>query len=76
LERGLRGPWRLLAPEFVDQPIRRDHLAYTNDQGTEQPPLQAAAERDRPLLADDFEGPKDPEVEHVHSLVAPGTNAG
>src|SRR5262249_49983499 len=70
LERGRRCLRPLLAPELLDDPIARKHLARVDQQEREQRTLLLAAEQDRAGLVDGFERPEDPELDH-RRFVAP-----
>ena len=55
---------RPLAPQLIDQPFARHHLAAAQHQDCQQRPLLRAAERNRPLPLDHLDRPQDTEVEH------------
>ncbi len=64
LERCRRRPWRVLAPHIVDQALRGNDLPGAQEQRREDGALPQAAERQRAVVADDFERAEQPELEH------------
>ena len=62
---------RLLAPQLVDQLVRRDRLVGTSQQDRQQRTLQAADDGDCPPVLVDFERAEDPEL---HDSVPPKSN--
>ena len=60
-----RARGRPLAPQLVDQPIGRQHLAAVNQQHSQQRTLLSAAQRDQATILRDLKRPKYPKV-HAH----------
>jgi hypothetical protein len=56
---------RVLAPELVEQLVRRDHAPCVERQQAQQRALLLPAERERPAVARDLEWPEDANVEHT-----------
>ena len=52
---------RILAPELVDQPVRRDHLVRVDEKQREQRPLLGSAQRDLARIVPYLERPENPE---------------
>ena len=57
------GPRRRLAPELIDQPLRRDDLVHTQEQCCEQRPLLRAPESDGAAAEAHLERAEDQELE-------------
>ena len=55
LQRLGRGRSCVLAPELLDQPVGRDHLAAVEEKQRQESALLVAAERDRLAVADHFQ---------------------
>ena len=58
---------RLLAPQPVDQPIRRDGLAAMHEQHRQQRPLLGATQRQLAVLIDHLKRPQDSKLDHVYA---------
>ena len=71
LQRCRRRLRRLLTPELVDKPVCGHDLACAHQQEAEKRPLLLPTERDRAVVADDFERSEDPEVRHLSGLYHP-----
>ena len=63
LERGRRSSRRLLAPEEVDQPVRRDYAPRFQHEDREKRALLGTSERDVPGLVRDLERAEYPVVQ-------------
>jgi hypothetical protein len=59
----------MLAPELVDEALRRDGLVRTKKKQCEERALVPAAERHRRLPIEDLEGTEDPELQHCIRVV-------
>ncbi len=64
LERGRRRPRRVLAPQLVDQPLRRDGLVRAQEQQRQDRALVPPAQRDGRSVVEHLERAEDPELEH------------
>jgi hypothetical protein len=53
---------RILTPDGVDQAVARDGLIRMEQKNSEQRALLAAAERERPAVQPNLDGPKDSEL--------------
>ena len=62
LERGRRGPRRLLTPEKIDEAVGRDDPAGLEQERGEEGLLTMAAQRDEAAVALDLERAQDPEL--------------
>ena len=60
--RVLRTGGRILAPDLIDEVVRRDGLANVQDKERENRPLQTAADLDAAAWSDDFERAQDLEL--------------
>src|SRR5205085_4617067 len=75
LQRGRRGPGRLLAPERVDDPVGRDDPVHVEQKQGEKGALLLSAELQRLAFVGHLERPENPKFEHV-TFVAPSEAGG
>ena len=59
----------MLAPELIDEALRRDRLVGVQEQDREQRSLIPSAERNGLLPVEHLEGAEDPELEHFALVV-------
>ena len=60
--RVMRTGRRIVAPDLIDEVVRRDGLADVQDKEREDRPLQTAADLDAAAWSDDFERAQDLEL--------------
>src|SRR2546429_628632 len=75
LQRGRRGPGRLLAPERVHDPVGRDDPVHVEQKQGEKGALLLSAELQRLAFVGHLERPENPKFEHV-TFVAPSEAGG
>jgi hypothetical protein len=65
----LRTGGRILAPDLVDEVVRRDGFADVQHKDRENRPLQTAADLDSAAWSDDFERAQDLELHRRNSRI-------
>jgi hypothetical protein len=57
------GLWRIVGPEHVDDPVRRDHRVRVHQEQREQRPLRRRADPHDRVVEDDLDRPQHPEFQ-------------